>query len=317
MSAGHCAVGWRVILSGVLIAGVALGAACGSSAPAGGARTFSSPEDAVQALIAAAKSGTREEVIAIFGPDGQDLADSSDPTMARRNLQTFTAAAKERWRLTDNGSDGKLLIVGNEDWPFPVPLAKDAGGRWWFDTAAGKEEVIARRIGRNELAVVRIAQTYVAAQRLYAKSGHDGEPAGLYARKMASDSGRQNGLYWPASHGEKRSPLGDLVAQAAGEGRTLDTTGSSPSPFHGYYFKILTAQGPAAPGGARDYLVDGRMSGGFALVAWPAQYDVTGVMTFIINHDGILSEKDLGPGTDAAVRSMALYDPDPSWTAVR
>ena len=317
MGKGPWAMGKGACVAAVLVVAIGL-ASCSRSggSASSGARTFSSPEEAVQALIAAAKSGKRDEIIAIFGPDGQELADSSDPTTGRRNLQTFTAAAKERWHLTDNGADTKVLVIGNEDWPFPVPLTKDARG-WRFDTAAGKEEVLARRIGRNELAVVRVAETYVAAQRLYARSGHDGQPAGLYARKLASDSGRQNGLYWQAKHGEKRSPLGDLVAQAAAEGTTLNTTGSSPSPFHGYYFKILTAQGPAAPGGARAYLVGGRMSGGFALVAWPAQYDVTGVMTFIINHDGILSEKDLGTGTDAAARSMALYDPDPSWTAVR
>jgi hypothetical protein len=300
-----------------LVLVVALGplAACSSRAPQGAARTFSSPEDAVRALIDAAKSGKRDEVIAIFGPDGQDLADSSDPITTRRNLQIFTVASKERWSLVDDGADTKILVIGNEGWPFPVPLSKDATG-WRFDTGAGKEEVLARRVGRNELAVMRISQTYVAAQRLYAKSGHDGEPAGLYARKFGSDTGRQNGLYWPASHGQKRSPLGDLLAHAAEDG-SVKQNSPSPSPFHGYYFRILTAQGPAAPGGARDYLVDGKMSGGFALVAWPAQYDVTGVMTFIINHDGILSEKDLGTGTDATARAMTLYDPDPSWTAVR
>jgi hypothetical protein len=300
---------------GVVIV-VAASAGCRSAAPVAAPRTFSSPEAAVQALIDAAKSGKRDEVIAIFGPDGQDLADSSDPTTMRRNLQIFTVAAKERWSLTDNGADSKIVVIGNEHWPFPVPLAKDASG-WRFDTSAGKEEVIARRIGRNELAAMRISQTYLAAQRLYARSGHDGQPAGLYARKFASDASQHNGLYWPAAHGQKRSPLGDLVAHAAADGSTIGQNSQSPTPFHGYYFRILTAQGPAAPGGARDYLVDGKMSGGFALVAWPASYDVTGVMTFIINHDGILSEKDLGTGTDAAARAMALYDPDPSWTAVR
>ena len=224
----------------------------------------------------------------------------------------FTVAAAEKWQLIDQGSDRKVLVIGNEEWPFPVPLAKDASG-WRFDTAAGKEEVLDRRIGRNELAVIRICRTYVAAQRLYSERGHDGQPPGLYARTFWSDPGRENGLYWPSGPGQKRSPLGDLVAHAAAEGRPLGNDGPQPAPFHGYYFKILTAQGPAAAGGAKDYVVDGRMSGGFALVAWPAQYDATGVMTFVVNQDGIVREKDLGPDTDGAARGMTLYNPDGSW----
>jgi hypothetical protein len=287
---------------------------CTRKAPAPSARTFATPEDAVKALVEAVKAGKQEDVVAIFGPDGQELADSSDPATARRNRDVFTVAAAERWQLVDQGSDHKVLVIGNEEWPFPVPLAKDASG-WRFDTAAGKEEVIARRIGRNELAVIRVCRTYVAAQQLYAKRGHDGQPAGLYARTVGSDPGRENGLFWPSKRGQKLSPLGDLVATAAAEGRPIGNDGTGPSPFHGYYFKILTAQGPAAAGGAKDYVADGRMSGGFALVAWPAQYDVTGVMTFVVNQDGIVREKDLGAGSDAAARAMKVYDPDASWTA--
>jgi hypothetical protein len=285
---------------------------CTRTAPA---RTFATPEDAVKALVEAAKKGALEDVVAIFGPDGQALVDSSDPTTARRNRQIFTVAAKEKWRLDDQGPSTKTLVIGNEEWPFPIPLVKD-GHVWRFDTAAGKEEVIARRIGRNELAVIRICRTYVAAQRVYAERGHDGHAAGLYATTFRSDPGRQNGLYWPAARGQKRSPLGDLVAHAAEEGRPPAQDGAPPSPFHGYYFKILTGQGDTAPGGAKDYIVNGLMSGGFALVAWPAHYDVTGVMTFIVNHEGIVREKDLGRDTDAGARRMALYNPDASWRAV-
>jgi Protein of unknown function (DUF2950) len=280
-------------------------------------RTFATPEAAVQALVAAAKAGALEEVVAIFGPGGQELVDSSDPATMRRNREVFTAAVAEQWRLVDQGATGKVLVIGNEEWPFPVPLAHDANG-WRFDTAAGKEEVLARRIGRNELAAIRISRTYVAAQQLYAQRAHDGNPAGLYASAFRSEPGRQNGLYWPAAAGQKRSPVGDLMAQAAAEGRAPAPEARQPTtPFHGYYFKILTGQGAAAPGGAKNYLFDGRMSGGFALVAWPAQYDVTGVMTFVVNHDGIVREKDLGPGTDDAARRMALYDPDGSWATVQ
>ena len=279
-------------------------------------RTFATPEDAVRALIGAAKAGALEDVVAIFGPDGQELVDSSDPATARRNRDVFTVAAAEAWRLADQDGGRKVLVVGNEGWPFPVPLIKVDSG-WRFDTAAGKEEVLDRRIGRNELMVIRICRTYVVAQQLYAERGHDGQPAGLYARTFRSDSGRENGLFWPAARGQKRSPLGDLVASAAAEGRPLGKDGPQPSPFHGYYFKILTAQGPSAGGGAKDFVSDGRMSGGFALVAWPALYDSTGVMTFVVNRDGIVREKDLGAGSDAQARAMTLYDPDASWTAIQ
>jgi hypothetical protein len=270
----------------------------------------------VKALTEAVKAGNLDEMLAIFGPDGKELIDSSDPTTARKNRAVFAVAVAEGWRLTDNGTKGRTLVVGSEAWPFPVPLVQDANG-WRFDTAAGKEEVLARRIGRNELAVIRICRTYVAAQRLYAKYGRDGKPPGRYARSFRSDPGKQNGLYWPPARGQKRSPLGDLVAQAAAEGRPLGSDPKQPSPFHGYYFRILTAQGAAAPGGAKDYLVNGEMSGGFALVAWPAQYDTTGVMTFIVNHDGTVREKDLGQGTDAEARTMTLYNPDASWTTAQ
>jgi Protein of unknown function (DUF2950) len=287
---------------------------CSRTAPSPSYRTFATPEDAVRALIEAAKAKNLDEVIAIFGPEGKALIDSSDPATARRNREVFTVAVAERWHLEDLGNGGKVLVIGNEEWPFPVPLVKDGSG-WRFDTAAGKEEVLARRIGRNELAAVRICRTYVAAQRIYAVRGHDGGPAGLYARTLRSDPDRQNGLYWPAARGEKRSPLGDLVAQAGGEGAAAGQRDKA-APFHGYYFKILTAQGPAASGGAKDYVVNGEMSGGFALVAWPAQYDATGIMTFIVNQDGTVREKDLGPETDAAARAMTLYNPDPSWLAL-
>ena len=234
--------------------------------------------------------------MAIFGPDGRDLVDSSDQATARRNRQVFAVAVAERWQLVDQANGSKVLVIGKEAWPFPIPIVKGASG-WRFDTAAGKEEILDRRIGRNELAVIRISRTYVAAQRLYASRGHDGQSAGRYARTFASEPGRQNGLYWPTRRGEKRSPLGDLVAHAAEEGRALGKGGPEAPPFHGYYFKILTGQGPAAAGGAKSYLVDEKMSGGFALVAWPAQYDATGIMTFIVNQDGVVHQSDLGAET--------------------
>ena len=284
-------------------------------APEAAYRTFNSPEDAVKALSAAVTREKVDELLQIFGPEGKELIDASDPASARRGREVFTAAATERWKLVDRQGGGKTLVIGNEEWPFPVPLVQDAQG-WHFDAAAGKEEVITRRIGRNELAVIDTCQTYVAAQRRYASLAHDGRKPGLYAASFRSDPGKQNGLYWEARRGEPRSPLGDLLAEAANPER-LKSDAAKPPPFHGYYFKILTGQGASARGGAKSYLVNGEMSGGFALVAWPAQYDSTGIMTFIVNEDGIVREKDLGPESDAAARGMTAFDPDASWTTAR
>src|SRR5688572_19157724 len=278
-------------------------------------RTFASPEEAVKALAAAVTKEKVDELLQIFGPEGKELIDTSDPASARRGREVFTAAATEQWRLLDRAGGGKTLVVGNEDWPFPVPLIQDAQG-WHFDAAVGKEEVIVRRIGRNELAAIEICQTYVAAQRRYARAGHDGKRRGLFAAAFPGDPGKQNGLYWPANRGEPRSPIGDLLVEAADPER-LKSAAAKPPPFHGYYFKILTAQGPSAAGGARNYVVNGEMAYGFALVAWPAQYDNTGVMTFIVNQDGIVREKDLGPETDVTARAMSIYEPDVSWTFAR
>jgi hypothetical protein len=279
-------------------------------------RTFATPEEAAKELAAAAKRGNLDEVLAFFGPDGTELISSSDPPTARLNRDVFVAAFAESWRLVDEKSGVKTLVIGNEDWPFPVPLVKDKTG-WRFDTAAGKEEVLARRIGRNELSVISICHAYVAAQRLYAATGHDGKPAGLYAAAFRSDPGKQNGLYWPAEKGKQRSPLGDFVALAAIEGRNLEESRQPPAPFHGYLFKILTAQGSKVPGGAKSYVVNGNLSGGFALVAWPVQYDATGIMTFVVNQSGVVWQKDLGPETANAVSLMTAYNPDASWTEVR
>ena len=283
-------------------------------------RTFATPEEAVKALISAAASrkgqAKTDELLALFGPDAKDLISSTDEVTSRQNRQTFRVAARESWSLADEGTDRKVLIVGGEKWPFPVPLVKSANG-WRFDTAAGKDEVLSRRIGRNELSAIGTARTYVAAQQQYALRGHDGKPPGLFATKFASDPGTQNGLYWPTSErNQPRSPLGDLVAQAAEGGQQLGAADKPRSPFQGYYFKILTSQGSSARGGAKSYVVKGEMTGGFALVAWPAEYGLTGVMTFIVNQDGVVHEKDLGPQTAKTAAAMIRYDPDKSWRQV-
>jgi Protein of unknown function (DUF2950) len=312
---GRCGcIDSRHVAAVLTVTALAAALSCTATPARDSGPTFATPEEAVRTLVDAVKAGKLDEVVGIFGPDGRELIATSDPGTAHRNLEVFAAATAERWQLLDRGSDSKTLVIGNEGWPFPVPLVKAASG-WRFDTGAGKEEVLARRIGRNELAVMAICRVYVAAQRLYATRPHDGQPAGAYARVLRSDPGQENGLYWPVKEGGRRSPLGDLVAHAAAEGKR-DQPGQ-PAPFHGYYFRILTGQGPAGTGGAQDYVKNGAMSGGFALVAWPAEYDVTGVMTFIVNQDDVVYQKDLGPGTDTVAKTMAVYEPDSTWQKAR
>jgi len=291
MTRGITTVGMRSTLACVGLAAVIAASGCGWLSGRSGQLTYASPEDAAKALIETAKKGSIDDLMKIFGSDAQPLVDTADPKAQQLRRQVFVVAARENWRLVNEGADKRTLEIGHESWPFPVPIVRD-GNRWKFDTAGGIEEVIARRIGRNELSAIRACRTYVLAQRLYAQHGHDGKPAGTYATVIRSDPGKQNGLYWKAARGEKRSPLGDLLADAADEGK---------SPFHGYHFKILK---PAQPNG-------------FALVAWPAQYDTTGVMTFVVSQDGLVREKDLGPGTAQAVAAMATYSPDETWDAVR
>jgi Protein of unknown function (DUF2950) len=292
------------------IAGALLLAAT-ARAQGAGLRAFATPDEAVRVLIDVVKANDLDGLVLLFGPHGQALVDTSDAATGRRNREVFLAAGAEGWRLHDLGPGRKELVLGNEAWPFPVPLVKGAAG-WSFDAEAGREEILNRRIGRNELAVIQVLHDYVAAQRAYAATGHDGKPAGRYARRFGSDPGTQNGLYWPARRGEPRSPLGVLIARASEQGyRRRGDEG--PSPLHGYYFRILEGQGKAAKGGAAEYVVDGEMTGGFALVAWPVHYDASGVMTFIVNKDGVVYEKDLGPETKAAVEKITRYDPDKTW----
>jgi len=298
------------IVLGVILAGSPLIAA-GPPPAAGAARIFATPEDAVRALVETVKKGDLPGLVALFGAEGQDLVDTSDPATGRRNRQVFVAAIAEGWRLADAGAGRKELVLGNEAWPFPVPLVRGPAG-WSFDAAAGKDEVLSRRIGRNELAVMQVLRSYVEAQKAYATVGHDGKRAGLYARRFGSDYGKQNGLYWPALGKEPRSPLGVLIAEASEEGYRR-APGEGPSPFHGYYFRILEGQGKAAPGGPAEYVVDGEMSKGFALLAWPVHYGATGIMTFVVNQEGAAHEKDLGPETEAEVARLTRYDPDPTW----
>jgi hypothetical protein len=298
------------------VAATCLLAVPASRAQGAGPRVFGSPEDAARELIDVVKANDLERLIAIFGQAGQDLVDTSDVATGRRNREVLVVAAAEGWRVVDLPPDRKELVLGNEGWPFPAPIVKGPSG-WYFDADAGREEILNRRIGRNELAVIRTCRTYVTAQRAYASAGRDGKPAGLFARRFGSTPGAHDGLYWPARPGEPRSPLGTLIAQAAEEGYTRRADGEGPSPLYGYYFRILEGQGPAAAGGAAEYVVNGEMSGGFALVAWPVFYDASGVMTFIVNQEGIVYEKDLGPETATAAKAITHYDPDATWRKVQ
>jgi hypothetical protein len=276
-------------------------------------RVFASPDEAGAALIEAAKSGDQNAVLAIFGPEAKELVSSGDSVEDKAAIDGFVAAypVMHRWRNMVDGA--QVLLVGADNFPFPIPLKKNASGQWFFDTAAGKDEILSRRIGRNELAVIDICGALVDAQAEYFSQVHDGGSAKQYAVKFISDSGQQNGLYWESPEGQPRSPLGPMAAFATDEGYTVKADAHA---FHGYHFRILKKQGSHAPGGAKDYVVDGKMVGGFAFVAYPAEYGNSGVMTFIINQDGVLLQKDLGTTTKETATAMAEFDPDPSWTVV-
>jgi hypothetical protein len=271
-------------------------------------RRFTSPEQAMTALVDAIKAGDRKGLLAILGPEGQSLVYSGDAVADRNAGNRFAAEYEQAHRIQAGG--GKLMLhVGADDFPFPIPLVPD-GSEWRFDTRAGKDEILNRRIGRNELETIQVCLAYVDAQREYYSEDRNADGLREYASRFASRPGKRDGLYWPTKPGEPLSPLGLLVVQARGEGYAGH---QKDKPYHGYFYRILTAQGPAASDGAYDYMAHGRMIGGFALVAYPAQYGVSGVMTFIVNHEGVVYEKDLGPDTAAIARAMKLYNPDSTW----
>jgi hypothetical protein len=274
-------------------------------------KRFPSPEAAMEALVAALRAGDRKALVAIFGSEGRTLVSSGDAVADRQGRELFLAAYAARQTLTVNGNTA-VLTVGTDDWPFPIPLVKE-GERWRFDVRKGREEILARRIGRNELYTIQTSLAYVDAQREYYSQDRNGDGVLEYARQFASTPGKHDGLYWPTRPGEPLSPLGDLVVRARVEGYRREQSGG-PTPFHGYLYRILTAQGPAAPDGAYDYIVQGHMIAGFGLVAFPAQYGVSGVMTFLVNHEGIVYQKDLGPKTRSIASAMRTFNPDDGWT---
>jgi hypothetical protein len=276
--------------------------------------TFATPDDASNELLAAAKSGDQTALLAIFGPDSKELIYSGDPVQDKNAANLFIAGYGQmhRWRKMPDG--GQILLVGADNFPFPIPLKKNTGGQWFFDTAAGKEEILNRRIGRNELAIIAASAAVVNAQAEYFAQPHDGDKTKQFAAKFISDPGKQNGLYWKPADGQPASPLGPQAANAVAEGYT--TKPESHTAFHGYYFKMLNGQTSNAPGGAKDYIVNGKMTGGFAIVAYPAEYGNSGVMTFIINQDGVLLQKNLGKATTETATAMTKFDPDSTWTIV-
>lgn len=253
-------------------------------------KTFASPEEAVKALIDAAKAGNQDELMAIFGPAARAVLSSGDAVEDKEVRERFVRAYEAKHDLMRDGDAKAVLQIGPEDWPFPIPIVK-RGEKWSFDTKKGKEELNNRRIGRNELSTIQTCLAYVDAQREYAAKDRDGDGLFEYAQKFWSTPDNKDGLYWETKAGEEESPLGDFAARATREG--YQKTDNKPVPYHGYFFKILKAQGKNAPGGAYDYIVNGKMIGGFGMVASPANYGISGVMTFIVNHDGIVYEKNL------------------------
>jgi len=279
-------------------------------------KTFASPAEAIHALVKAAEDGSQEEMLAVLGDDGKDLVYSGDPVQDKTGMEKFVKSYKTKHAIVTEDDKTRILQVGPNDWPMPIPIVND-GGKWRFDTAAGKEELLYRRIGRNELGAIAACRGYIDAQKDYAAEGHDGLPTGIYAHRLMSSSGKQDGLYWETAEGEPTSPAGPFLAEAGGQGYEGEGLGGKSQPYHGYLYRILKAQGAAAKGGAKNYLSDGNLSGGVGLVAYPAEYKVSGVMTFIINQDGVAYEKDLGEKTTEIAKAMTEYNPDSTWHKVK
>ena len=274
-----------------------------------GQQTFESPQQAVDALITANRDNNVAALNQILGPDASSLISSGDDAQDKKDRAHFVDMYEERHRLVPAGTGRQTLLVGKSEWPLPIPLVK-SNGAWKFDSAEGVKELLYRRIGSNELAAIKVTQALRQAQLDYAATGHDGNDPGIYAQRFRSDPGKQDGLYWQAAEGEPESPAGPLVADASADGHEQGTR----QPYHGYYFRILKAQGPNAPGGAKDYVVDGKMTGGFAILAYPAEYGSSGVMTFLVSKRGTVFQKDLGDATAETARAMTTFNPDSSWT---
>jgi len=303
-----------LLAAGTALVSLALAQQSAPSSTDTGQRTFSSAKHAADALYEAAKANDQGLIQVILGPDANDVISSGDPVADENARASFVKKYSQKHTLVvAKGKGSNELQIGNDSWPFPIPI-KQENGRWSFDSAAGKGEILARRIGRNELATIRSCRVFVQAQREYAGQSRDGEPAGLYAARLRSDPGKQNGLYWEVKEGEQPSPLGPLMAEATSEG--YGQSGGK-NPFHGYYYRLITSQGAAAPGGAKSYLEDGRLKRGFALLAFPAEYRVSGIMTFIVSQQGRVYQRDFGANTSQIAYQLQEYNPDKSWKLVQ
>jgi hypothetical protein len=307
--------------SGVTIILVMLLVMCAGNSPAQAAtkgvqqKTYGSPEEAVKAIVGAVKSDDMKELHAILGPESEKVISSGDDVADQTFRARFVKAYEEKNKIEMVSDSKAILSVGEKDWPLPIPIVKK-GQRWSFDTKAAKAEILNRRIGRNELSTIKVCEAFVDAQLEYALKDNDGDGLFEYADKFRSDPGKKNGLYWETKEGEEPSPLGPFAAEAYKSGYGKQESSGEPRPYHGYYFRILKAQGKNAPGGAYDYVVKGNMIGGFALVAYPAQYGNSGIMTFIVNQDGIVYQKNLGKETAKLAQAIKVFDPDKTWKKV-
>jgi len=285
----------------------------GMAAGSHGQSHFDSPEQAVKVLIDASRAGQSRELLKILGHDGRKLVFSGDPVADKLGREKFVAAYDKANQIEPQGPERSVLVIGEKQWPFPIPLVK-LGAVWHFDTQAGVEEILNRRIGRNELGAIQVCRAYVDAQRDYAAQVPQSGGLLEYAQHFMSGPNKRDGLYWPAAAGEPESPMGALVASARAEGYSAGKDSQRHhEPYHGYFYRILKRQGKHAPDGARDYLVDGRMVAGFALIAFPARHGDSGIMSFMVNQDGVVYQKNLGRDTESVARKMTNFNPDPSW----
>jgi hypothetical protein len=299
----------------ILIVGLTLALPAGAAAPPPPQRDFASAEEAATALVAALRDQKEADLRAILGPDADRLIDTGDPYNDREIQQRFVALFDQKHAIGQPSPGQAELDVGPDDWPLPIPIVQD-NGRWRFDTKAGAQEIIDRRIGRNELSAIRTLLACIDAEQDFFARAKQTTGTGVYTARLASTPGKQDGLYWPVAEGETESPLGPLVDTAEGQGYPGELIGGKPDPYEGYFFRILTAEGSNANQGAKSYIRSGKMTGGFAFVAWPSRYETSGIMSFIAGPDGDVYQKDLGPDTASAAAAIKTFDPDLSWTRV-
>jgi hypothetical protein len=304
-------------IAGLIAAAPAMAAAQPAPATRGALQqqAYATPEEAAGALAAAIRGLDEKALLAVLGPTAGDWLASGDAVADRKDWEKFLAAYDRQHRISPLSDGRAIVIVGEDDWPFPAPLRRE-GQRWVFDAAAGREEIVNRRVGRNELDTIQTLLAVVDAQREYAAGDLDGNGSNDYARRFISSEGARDGLFWPVADDAPPSPLGPLIGAATREGYRSRAAGGPPIAYHGYRYRMLSAQGAAAPGGAYDYRVNGRLIGGFAVLAYPAKYGVSGVMTFIVNHDGTVYQKNLGRNTETAASRMTRFNPDVGWTKV-